>query len=524
MSKKKIQQTPDATIDIKSANDDLLNINKHRIFADCGMERTVFDIDTSNNRICADITFKKTRLRDRIPEFAGIYWLFPEALNISKGTLFFKLSSPNKTIKSIDVEIKPEGRLWMHEVFTIRLSKETYEADCKITLPEDFTDKRTLQCMNEITFVIHPTDFVNDTKLTGQLVISDIAFSEDTIMIPAQLNSVASSVTEKLGKIDNKVEKLNTKLDKVVAETKQIHAYIENQLKADIDTLKQNLSSEMNILDEINQKLSSQNNKYDPQIINAINAVDVKISDAFDKCAKQINKDLTFAGQNISDTIIDNCKKHLEELFGKSLYKSLQEYTRASLVSAECLWESCKNINENSVFDYSGVCISASSALENELKRIFFDGFYSYLNKNQKNNAYVYGKRKNFTMNTVSCIFTRKKVDFDITKEVYSNFEKHPQDFAIEMNKYLARLCNCDTQDFDYKEHFADEHERIEMIRTHYRNKAAHTDSVDLKTASGCYNAIVGKSKAERMANDIPNIILSIYEKIRIVTLLEVEN
>src|SRR5699024_1892294 len=52
--------------------------------------------------------------------------------------------------------------------------------------------------------------------------------------------------------------------------------------------------------------------------------------------------------------------------------------SRTSLVSAGVLWKSCASITKDN-FDFSGVCISATSALESELKRVFYTGFQNFL-------------------------------------------------------------------------------------------------------------------------------------------------
>lgn len=42
------------------------------------------------------------------------------------------------------------------------------------------------------------------------------------------------------------------------------------------------------------------------------------------------------------------------------------------------LWQGCAGVTMPD-FDYSGICISVTTALEAELRRVFFDGFGDYL-------------------------------------------------------------------------------------------------------------------------------------------------
>ncbi len=510
-------------VKIDDINGELLGIGKFRTFANCGMERTIFKVNSSENALTADITFKKTRLRDCIPEYAGIYWLFPKALNVKNGVLQFKLRSPNKSIQSVDVEIKPEGRAWMHEVFQYDIPTDSTEVEYSINIPSHFTDKRTAECLNEITFVIHPTDFVNDMKLSGQLVISDLKFLPESEISEGSFVSASATVAERLDSIDSKVKDLDAKMDDVYSETKAINEYIRETLIGNIKQLKTELKEEIEKVCELKENSSDEK-----LIADATNILDRKISEAFNKCSKQVNKDLRYAGQNISSTIIEMNEKRLKELFScNSLYQKMQEYTRASLLSAACLWESCKNIDENSVFDYSGVCISATSALENELKRIFFDGFYAYLNKFSHNTYSGVAHRKKFTMHTATDILSQSRPTSDgimyIRKNVYSNLSNE-QSLIDEMRDYLSYLCGKSfTQNSDYVKLFDEEQRRINHIRDNYRNKAAHTDNIDMSMATDCYNEIIGKSEAERLANDIPNVILALYNKIDIDKLKQLE-
>ena len=74
---------------------------------------------------------------------------------------------------------------------------------------------------------------------------------------------------------------------------------------------------------------------------------------------------------------IDHEEGLLKEMFG-TYWDKLDTYTRKALISAKVFFANC-NRATYAVLDYSGIIVSATSALENELKRRFFTGYQKYL-------------------------------------------------------------------------------------------------------------------------------------------------
>ena len=67
---------------------------------------------------------------------------------------------------------------------------------------------------------------------------------------------------------------------------------------------------------------------------------------------------------------IDHEEGLLKEMFG-TYWDKLDTYTRKALISAKVFFANC-NRATYAVLDYSGIIVSATSALENELKRRYF--------------------------------------------------------------------------------------------------------------------------------------------------------
>lgn len=146
-----------------------------RTFASCGNETTVFKVKKAadGQGISLTVNFEKTRLRDEIPEYAGAYYLKHPAIDVSKMTqISFQARSEDESIETIWVEVKPEGKAWMHESFDFCLSSEFEEFVIDFT---DFQFPETIKCLEEITFVLKPVSFTNEDCLKGKFELSQLS-------------------------------------------------------------------------------------------------------------------------------------------------------------------------------------------------------------------------------------------------------------------------------------------------------------------------------------------------------------
>lgn len=155
-------------------SDITFDMRQVRTFASCGNEATVFKVKKSadGQGISLTVNFEKTRLREEIPEYAGAYYIKQPAVDISKARqICFQARSEDESIETIWVEIKPEGKAWMHESFDFCLSSEFEEYTIDIS---DFMNRKTAKCFEEITFVIKPVSFINEDSLSGSFEINRI--------------------------------------------------------------------------------------------------------------------------------------------------------------------------------------------------------------------------------------------------------------------------------------------------------------------------------------------------------------
>jgi len=153
-----------------------INLADARIFASCGKERSVFMMESREDGLYFDVNFEKTRLREVIPDYAGVYFLMRPVLDIgTAGQIRFSVKSEDGSLAKIWVELKPKGRAWMHESFCFPLSSQWQEfcIDGKT-----FAYPETLGCLEEITFVIKTDSFADQERLKGKMAITDLRITK----------------------------------------------------------------------------------------------------------------------------------------------------------------------------------------------------------------------------------------------------------------------------------------------------------------------------------------------------------
>ena len=206
-----------------------------------------------------------------------------------------------------------------------------------------------------------------------------------------------------------------------------------------------------------------------------------------------------------------------EEAFLKGMFghywEDLDAYTKKSLLSARVLFENCKG-PEFSSLDHSGVVISATSALENEIKRRIFTGYQMFLKKevglprnggwpelmvfHTKNGDVV--ENKNLTLGSLPYLFEcsdeDKQLFLKYLRKILS--QKHVD---LGMSAFLQKERN--------KESFV---MRCEKVRKSYRNIAAHTVLVERAKAEACCNDIIGPNEASEKIGQVQGLLYDLVQ------------
>lgn len=237
-------------------------------------------------------------------------------------------------------------------------------------------------------------------------------------------------------------------------------------------------------------------------------------------------------------------EKHLRNVFGNT-WSRLLPSTQSSLISASVLWNLCANISIAG-FDYSGIIIAATSALESELKRVFYTDFQTYMlskygnpqtqsaertyafwperllsktkaeydNEMSRGSASLPQLADSFTMGTLPYMF---KDDKNPNQQgvLRKRMREYLQTIILEdvLKKYTDNSYSDPLKVFN---NYSDDYNFVrqcESIRTFYRNPAGHVDVMSRESAEECYTRVVGVGKVDafRFAHEVQGLIMTLY-------------
>lgn len=233
-------------------------------------------------------------------------------------------------------------------------------------------------------------------------------------------------------------------------------------------------------------------------------------------------------------------ERHLKDIFGDT-WNRLLPTTKTSLISAGVLWKLCANISTIR-FDYSGIIITATAALESELKKVFYIDFQKYMvakygdpsvqsadktysvwperllskTKDEYDREVAIGSASlpqladNFTMGTLPYMFKDRKNANQQT--ILRNRMKEYLRTIVNEKYYNAPLKAFN--DYGDDNSFVNQ---CESIRVLYRNPAGHVDVLSRDSAEECYTRVVGVEKVDafRYTYEIQGLIMILYSYLK---------
>lgn len=264
--------------------------------------------------------------------------------------------------------------------------------------------------------------------------------------------------------------------------------------------------------------------------------------------SEQIDKKIITSGNDA----IEAERKNLLTLFGDK-WKYVMVSSQSSLISAGVLLKQCADITAPD-FDWSGVCICATAALEAELKRVFFDGLLDYMvsvyGEPCNDNAddiyknwpeellsvprYQFVNGSHMSLTTVDH-FTMGKLPFLFgetgklsDKEVIRKNQLEQSELMKKcMTEYLATIVLDYYKEIPFEAFYMGTTNgdrsssqagcfvwKCEQVRKNYRNKAAHVNVMTGEEASSCYQSIITKPDTYIYNAEIAGIILELFSKI----------
>lgn len=316
--------------------------------------------------------------------------------------------------------------------------------------------------------------------------------NDNTDRIISSHDVIANNQNAILGKVDSVIEntdKLSDKIDELSVNV--------NIIKENID----NISLAINLYkDDLEAKLD--------KIVDDIGDRENLINDFCDRvCDRIIDKigNENIYRQSDKDAYLE-AEEDLQQQFGK-VWLSLDNESIQLLVTAKMLFNDLeKNEQKDRPFDFSGICILLSKAVEIEMKKRFYYDFIGFLSRNYPNKLeewhYVLTEKrriansdylaplddKRFTLGSimfVCCVKNNRKVPErirTISEQRLIEFASSELFLEKDKNKVLNALNQIG--------------KKIDYIRSKYRNPSAHTGVMNKSDAQSCFDELIYVTKS----------------------------
>lgn len=374
-------------------------------------------------------------------------------------------------------------------------------------------------------------------------------------------------LTEKINLIKEKLQiNQNTDIHKEILELKRTHEKNTNKV---IWEEKKNSYQVMELHTEV-KNISGQIEKLDSKVSFLVDFIKNELADYLKEQKERFVKSIdarkdACVGEFIKNTssyiddkimltgaeIVNRERDGLAILFGNR-WEYLLPTSQTSLVSASAMLTRCSDIRDID-FDFSGICICATAALEAELKRIFFDGLINYMivkydEPNEENGDKIYENWPDILLSIpkhkyekgnnddikIKTVFTMGNLPYLFGNIMFSN-KRYIKSKQLEQSA-LARKCMSEylsTIVYDkYKENpidcfYASENNdegifckedcfvyKCEKVRKDYRNKAAHINVMTEEQAMDCYQSVVSKPDTYKYNAEVVGVLMELFDKV----------
>ena len=218
------------------------------------------------------------------------------------------------------------------------------------------------------------------------------------------------------------------------------------------------------------------------------------------------------------ETEYEKAKKALKERFGE-YWNRLQPDSQVSLISARTLYELSIQQKAGDNFDYSGVCISATSALELELKKVFLINYVKFAEKSAVSIDRWPESIRHWS--------NKKQIwlpkDRFVLGDLPSLLETSQGRASTLLNDYLQSILNLDSSpsnDPRYPLIKGNQKRtsfltRVDVLRNNYRNPAGHGGTVNQKRAIGCCREIMGSFEAETRLTAAESLLVELLSMLK---------
>lgn len=218
------------------------------------------------------------------------------------------------------------------------------------------------------------------------------------------------------------------------------------------------------------------------------------------------------------ETEYEKAKNALQERFGE-YWNRLQPASQISLISARTLYELSIQQNAGENFDYSGVCISATSALELELKKVFLTNYVKFAKKSVVSIDRWPESIRHWSSKKQTWLPKDKFVLGDLPNLLESRQGRA----STLLNDYLQSILNLDSSQSNDPRYplikgsqkRASFLTRVDELRNNYRNPAGHGGTVNQKRAIGCCQEIMGSFEAETRLTAAESLLVELLSMLK---------
>lgn len=395
---------------------------------------------------------------------------------------FSTLKNPHEAEKYFQKTVEAGHYKARKRLDNIRPATETYSK----------VDTDLLNKVYELLKELRLDSFENTQKIIAH---TDEQHERTRAVVIAESETIRKSVEDIPEKV---MKRIASELDNVTGKFSPRFSEIENmhmQMRGDISDIKQAVGTM---------------NSYAEELTSQMQAFFEKMDEA---CRAQLN--ISECGK-----LRMACEKELEDFFGEYWENGqLLKSTKESLIAAEVLLACAER---EKVCDCRGIVISATSALELELKARFYTGVRKYfaearvwdgtteedLPENLRRKIKRNGEKEDkFTLGNVYYILNCEKYDSEELLNGYS--EEQVEYLRSYLNGILSDDVVSNVYRYGERDYSAECPEdvfifggyssftgKISEIVQRYRNPAAHTNTTSKEKAQECCVAVIGQEKA----------------------------
>ncbi len=187
-------------------------------------------------------------------------------------------------------------------------------------------------------------------------------------------------------------------------------------------------------------------------------------------------------------------ERYLIGVFSEIVWNKMDEVSHKLLVTAKCLFTAMNRMKDKETFDYSGVCLLVTKALEIEVAKRFFMKYTAFLEERgdevlnwpkalKKKNRKLYDYE--FTLGKAVLImgYLQELDNNNNPKKNQMDWEKFKEFAASELFVFSGQR--------EIEEEMVKDYRFIEKVRVDYRNPAAHRQRLTITTAKECFDYVL---------------------------------